>query len=284
MSGIPQLFNEALWQQWLQQSTIDWLMHQFYLYLLVMTRLTGMMMTGPVYSHNSLPMVMRALLAFGLSLAIFPAVVGVQGSAIPLPRTVLNMAGDMGQELLIGFLISFGVMVIMNGIQLAGEMFDQQIGTSIGGLSDPITGVVSQAFGMFLFSFSMFVFVILVPLDGHLMMLGALLETFRGIPVGESIAMESINTLIASLMAQSFLVAVQISAPLLACMTLLTLTVGILGRSVTHIDVFGLGFALRSFLSMLVLVMTLDGTTQVMMAEVPHTLDTLLSFLRTAST
>jgi flagellar biosynthesis protein FliR len=46
--------------------------HHFLLFTLVLSRTSGMMMTAPVYGSSEVPVRIRAMLAFALSLVIAP--------------------------------------------------------------------------------------------------------------------------------------------------------------------------------------------------------------------
>ena len=71
---------------WLRQLDVD----KFLLFTLVLTRVSGLTMTAPIYGSKDIPMQVRALLAFALALLIMPTQWHV---AIAHPGTMLHLPG-----------------------------------------------------------------------------------------------------------------------------------------------------------------------------------------------
>ena len=63
---------------------MDWLaqldMDKFLLFTLVLTRVSGLTVTAPIYGSQEVPMQVRALLAFALAVLIVPGSIGVRES------------------------------------------------------------------------------------------------------------------------------------------------------------------------------------------------------------
>ena len=70
---------------------MDWLaqldMDKFLLFTLVLTRVSGLTMTAPIYGSQEVPMQVRALLAFALAVLIVPTQWDVP---LAYPGTMLN--------------------------------------------------------------------------------------------------------------------------------------------------------------------------------------------------
>jgi flagellar biosynthesis protein FliR len=183
------------------------------------------------------------------------------------PATLTELLRDIAAEFSLGFLLGLGVTVFLSGLQLAGQLIDQQLGLEFGSVVNPdLQGGVS-------ISSQSFFLLVMTPLNGHLMMLSALFETFDAMPVGEAFIFSDAHVLFTELIQKSLLLAVQVAAPIMATMGLVTISMGFLGHSVPQINQLVVGFPVRSLAGMLVLSLTLSGTGRYVVDSVPVVID-----------
>jgi flagellar biosynthesis protein FliR len=191
------------------------------------------------------------------------------------PHTILEYAWTAVGELGLGFALGLGTFTILSGLQLAGELIDQQTGLSLGEIANPGLNITGSATGQFLFLFATTVLLVMRPTGYHLTMLSALLETFRSIPLGQAFVTSQTIDLLRDLVHQSLVLGLQIVAPLLAAMSLVALTMGFLGHSVPQINVMVIGFPVRALMSLTVLVASLSGIAKLVSDVVPRVIDSL---------
>ncbi len=308
---------------WSSRWLLDAALSQFMVYVLVMFRLSGLMLIGPLLGHSAIPTRIRVLLAISLTMIIAPALSQIQergfrqldvngdgvltGTEIPrgireaagltadmagseeaeqfsvtlqefqrataVPSTIFDLVWIVGTELLIGMLLGFGSLVVLAGLQLAGESFDKQAGTAMSEIFNPALDTSVSPTGHLLFLLGTTALLVMLPFDGHLMMLNCLLRTFEVLPVGMAWMDLSTLDLMRHLISQSLVIAVQISAPLLAAMALLSVAMGFLGYTVPQINVLVLGFPIRALLSMAILTVTLTGATEILIEYFPQMLE-----------
>lgn len=309
--------------RWLLESALSY----FTTYLLVLIRLSGLMIIGPFFGHEAIPVRIKVLLVFSLALIVTTCLPNAQergfqqldlnqdgqltGHEIPrglheaavstglnpnqvsvsrseyrevqgVPSTVFDLAWLAGTELVIGMLLGFGVLVVLAGLQLAGETFDQQAGTALSEIFNPALGTSSTPTGQLMFLMGTTVLLVMLPFDGHLMMLMSLLKTFEAIPVG--LAWIDVSTLevLRHLISQSLVIAIQIAAPLLASMALLSVAMGFLGFTVPQINVLVLGFPIRAMLCTVILLVTFSGASELIVDLFPKVLDQITDSLFSA--
>jgi len=176
-----------------------------------------------------------------------------------LPRTLVQYVGQIVREFGLGFVLGIGVLTIFSGLQLAGQIIDQQTGLVLGEIFNPGLELEGSLSGQFLYLFGVATFLVATPLNGHLMVVSALLETFQTLPVGDAVILLSTAELIRSIVHQSFVLAIQVAAPVLATMSLIALAMGFLGHTVPQINILVVGFAVRAMLSLLVLAVSMAG-------------------------
>ncbi|HBN76115.1 MAG TPA: hypothetical protein DD473_09910 [Planctomycetaceae bacterium] len=196
-------------------------------------------------------------------------------SAKGVPSTLFDLIWIASTELAIGMMLGLGVNIILTGLQLAGETFDQQTGTALSEIFNPALGTSISPTGQLFFLLGTTALLVMPPFDGHLMMLMSLMNTFEVIPVGMAWADAGSLEVMRNLMAQSLALSIQIAAPLLAAMALLSVAMGFLGYTVPQVNVLVLGFPIRAMVSLTILTVTLSGAADGIVELFPQVLDAM---------
>lgn len=196
-----------------------------------------------------------------------------------IPPTIANYLWVILGELSLGFVLGLGVRTVLSGLQLAGQMIDQQAGLALAEVFNPGFNTNTSISGTFLFMFGVTVFLLMEPVGGHLMMVSAIIETFQTIPIGEAFVSVTAVELLRDLVHQSLVLAIQVAAPLLAGMSLVALAMGFLGHTVPQINVLIIGFPIRAVTNLLILSLTLSGAARVVVDVIPKVIDHLRSVL-----
>jgi len=296
---------------------------QFYGFTLVLIRLSGLMIVGPIFGQPLVPPSLRVMLVLTMAFVITPTLANhgrivfdkldanhdgvVTRNEVPdslveryeklreaagvaaadgltaadfrmtlrPPRTILEYAWVGVGEFGLGFVMGVGVLTILSGLQIAGQIIDQQTGLSLGEIANPGLNITGSVTGQFLFLFATTVLLVMQPTGYHLTMLSALVETFRSIPLGEAFVTAQAVDLLRDLVHQSLVLGIQVAAPLLAAMSLVALTMGFLGHSVPQINVLVVGFPVRALMSLTVLMASLSGVARLVVDVVPRVIDAL---------
>lgn len=215
--------------------------------------------------------------------------IGSHGRAIPVsafkskflpPETSTEFLRDVLAEFSLGFLLGLGVTVFLSGLQLAGQLIDQQLGLEFGSVVNPdLQGGASISSQMF-FLLGGICLLVMTPLNGHLMILSAVFETFEAMPVGDAFLFGQPHVLFTELIQKSLILAIQVAAPIMAAMGLVTISMGFLGHSVPQINQLVVGFPVRSMAGMLILSLSLTGTGRFIVDSIP----TVINEVQTAIT
>ena len=194
---------------------------------------------------------------------------------LEIPPTLINYAWIVVGEFSLGFVLGLGVTTILLGLQLAGEIIDQQAGLGLANVFNPGFETNASVTGTFLFMLGVTLFVIMEPLNGHLMIVAALVENFQTLPIGEAYVSVTAVELLRDLVHQSLVLAVQVAAPLLATMSLVALAMGFLGHTVPQINVLVIGFPIRALTNLLILSLSVSGAARSIVDVVPKVIDQL---------
>ncbi len=302
---------------------LQWAMLQFYAFTLVVVRISGLMIIGPIFGQPIFPANIRILLVLCLSILITPTLhdqvtagfyeldsdqnqrlskdevpshlqdrfdalvisSGRQGTqelnvndykfVASMPASLLDYAWSILGELTLGFSLGLGVYIILLSLQMAGQMIDQQAGMALGEVFNPGFDMNASLSGQYLYFIGISVFLVLEPVNGHLLLLSSLIDTFQVFPVGEGIVSTNTLDMLQTLMHQSLVLSVKVAAPLLAISALISLAMGYLGHTVPQINVLVIGFPIRAMVSLAVLIFTLSGAADVVIESVPVAIDQL---------
>ncbi|MEO1995524.1 MAG: flagellar biosynthetic protein FliR [Planctomycetaceae bacterium] len=320
---LEQLVSNTL-QDGLAREVLQWQMERFLTFTLVLVRISGLMVIGPLFGQRAIPGSIRILLVFTTALLVTPLIevqsrkgaerldVNQDGQISqsevpeslrdiiddlrrnsglppdsPLPvasfhlpqhsvRSVVDYAAVAVNELSLGLVLGLGVLIVMTGVQLAGELIDQQTGIALGDVFNPGFEMNGSATGQLMFMLST---LILLLVDGHVLMLLSLMETFQLLPLGGAHLSQATIQEVVLLLQPSLILAVQVAAPMLATMSLVALAMGFLGHTVPQINVLVVGFPVRAMINIAVLAFTLSGMSANLVSLLPGLIRSLSDLL-----
>lgn len=193
-------------------------------------------------------------------------------TATPLPTAMSGLLLVVGSEFVLGLLLGLGAMIVLSGLQLAGQVVDQQIGLQFGSIINPDLGGETAISSQLFFMLGGMAVLLMEPIGGHLMLVQTLIETFDAMPVGQAVVFGGTPMLLTEMVHQSLLLAVQVAAPVLATMSLVTVCLGYLGHCVPQFNQLVVGFPIRSAVGILVLAVTLSGVSRVVVDAIPESI------------
>ena len=209
-------------------------------------------MISPFFGSLNVPVYFRAGTCLALSVVLFPVVDGF--TALQAPPTVLMYTAAVLREIFVGWLIGFVSYISFSAIQMAGKVMDMQVGFSIVNVMDPTSGQQAPLIGSFLYNLSV---IVLLVTNGHHMLLAALVESFRTIPLTGISFDASLAELIARFTTGIFLTGVQIALPITFSILLTNVSLGILARTMPSLNIFVVGIPLQIMIGMFVLLMVI---------------------------
>lgn len=196
--------------------------------------------------------------------------------ATEFPPTLLNYLWIVLGELGLGLILGLGVMTVLSALQMAGQMIDQQAGTSLGELFNPELNSSVSVTGEMLYLVGSIIF---LSIGGHRLLLDSLIETFRTFPAGQGFVSLDAVSLVSELVHESLILALQVSAPIMATMSIISLAMGFLGHTVPQINVLVFGFPVKVLAGFFVVCLALSGMGELMADSVPQAIATLRSTL-----
>lgn len=214
-------------------------------FLMVLFRVAGLFVFVPVFSNAAIPGNVRALLAVAVSACLWPMVPKTAVDTSLIGVTVAIVA-----EMSVGFMIGILTSLVYNGIQLGGHLISQQMGLSMATAYDPMFDQQTTVVEDFAFWLTTMVFFVL---GGHRMLIGALVESYHVVPMGHGVPPEMMLRGTLEALQGSFVVAVRLAAPSLLAFFLVTLSMGLMSRTIPQINMMTLGTGLHLITGMVMI-------------------------------
>ena len=219
-------------------------------FLLMLTRISGIFLISPFFGSMNIPMFFRVGIALAMSVVLFPVVDGL-GTPETSPSIIMFGAAVLG-ELFIGWLIGFVAYISFAAITMAGKVMDMQVGFAVVNVVDPTSGQQIPLIGSFLYNLAV---IILLVTNGHHMLIAALVESFRAVPLAGLEANISLALIIANFTGTIFLTGMKIAMPITFAILLTNVGLGILSRTMPQMNIFVVGIPMQLMIGLFVLSM-----------------------------
>lgn len=221
------------------------------LFLTLLFRTSGLMLTAPVLNSRSIPSPLKIAITLVMALLIFmifPENNGIN-TLEGLPMLIILVS-----ELMVGLIMGYVAQLIFHAIQLAGQSIDMQMGFGIVNVMDPQSGLQVPLIGTFKHLLAILIFLII---NGHHWLLQGLLLSYDVVPINTmSFNIKFIEGLI-SLTSNMFIIAFQIAAPMVGVLFITDFIMGIISRTVPQMNVFLVGMPAKILIGFVVLIIVI---------------------------
>jgi flagellar biosynthetic protein FliR len=256
---------------------LDWYFAPLIVFTLVLSRVSGLVMTAPLLMSAEIPLQIRGLLTVAIAALLTPTQFG---AAIDYPRDLVGYAVLIGGELLLGMVLGAGVMIVLAGVQIAGQLISQLSGMSLADVFNPGFDSEVPLVAHLLYLTTLAVFLLI---DGHRYLMGALLDTFATIPPGGGRLPATLAETIAALLTESFSLGIRAAAPAMAALLLATVLLGLISRTIPQINVMVVGFGVNSLITLGMLAISLSSMVFVFQDAFTPAIDEIIQSLNAAT-
>ncbi|MGC8229771.1 flagellar biosynthetic protein FliR [Pseudobacillus badius] len=248
----------------------------FSVLLLIIVRVSTFFITMPLFSHRAIPAMHRIGLAVLLAWMMYYTM-DVGPLEIDGRYFLLIL-----KEALVGLLIGLSAYMMIAAIQIAGGLIDFQMGFAIANVIDPQSGTQSPLMGQYLY---MFALLLLLALNGHHLMLDGIFYSYQYVPI-DQLSLHFDSGSLAGYMSRAFssmfLIAFQMSMPVVATLFLVDVALGIVARTVPQLNIFVVGFPVKigvAFIVMTVVIGLMFTVIQKLFELMLYTMRDVMSLL-----
>jgi flagellar biosynthetic protein FliR len=213
-------------------------------------RLSAFVMASPLWGHSSAPRQVKIGLTALICVAITPTLP-------PMPEApIMSWAGlgIMVEQVMIGAAMGVVMHVIFATVQAAGDFIALQMGLGFATFFSPDTGTNTMILARVFYMITLLMF---LAMNGHLLALEILVNSFTTLPIGAGVNLEAFE-LLARFGNTIFVLGLKLALPVVSALLIINLSLGILNRSAPQLTVFSIGFpmSLTAGVCLLMVLMT----------------------------
>lgn len=215
-------------------------------------RVGGFVLAAPIASETVIPKLVKIVLSLSLAFLMAPLI------RIPEGLSIFSGAGSLAaaQEVLIGVAIGMVVQLTFEALTFAGQTISLSMGLGFATLVDPQRGANTTVLGQMFMIIGMLTY---LALNGHLVLLGALAESFQTLPIGAAHIDKNFLVSVVLWGAHVFESGLLIALPAVIALVIVNLALGVVTRAAPQLNLFGIGFTITLLCGFFVLIAGLDG-------------------------
>lgn len=217
---------------------------QVALFIWPLMRISAMFVSVPLFSIRAVPARVRLVLSVAITLVIMPLLP-------PLPTVeMFSYTGFMMAltQVMIGLTSGFILQMVFAAVVFAGQGIALSMGLGFSMMVDPQNGQQVPVIAQF---YTVTTTLIFISLDGHLLLIQMLLDSFKTLPIGiDGIDKAGIWSIIAW-SSRMFAGGLLLAMPVIASLLLVNVIFGVAARAAPQLQIFSVGFPVTLMLGLL---------------------------------
>jgi flagellar biosynthetic protein FliR len=243
-----------------------------FVWMMAFVRTGGLLAMLPVFSGRSIPVQVRVAMAAFLAWTVATTL----QTPVTMPSDLITLTLVMAHEMIIGLLMGLGARLVFYAIEMAGAIMSTELGLSMSSLIDPVSQNNPTPIGLAMYHVAGLLFLLS---GAHHYVFAAFLRSFELSPPGLLSFHANAGEVFVRCTGNIFLVALQISAPIMAVNFMVTLTFAILGKAAPSMNVFAESFAARILIGLTLLGLTVGVTAQLVLSELRQAPELMLRLI-----
>ena len=229
----------------------------------------------PALFPSSTPNAVKVGLTLVIAYIVMP---GVDYSTVSNINNIFPFIMNCINEAAAGLTLGFVINLCFASFRFAGNLMDLQVGFSMMSFFNPNTNSNTTLIENAMYWFSIVIFFLI---DGHHMIIRALIESFNIIKPGNLILnTDSINIIILAFI-QYFAIGVKIAIPIVIIILITDLTMGLIARTVPQLNIMVLGLPVKILIGLLAFSISLPIFMKYIIAAYQQLPDIFQGFYKT---
>jgi flagellar biosynthetic protein FliR len=222
------------------------ILNQAALFIWPLMRISAMFVSMPLFSIRAVPARVRLVLSVAITLVVMPLLP-------PLPAVeMFSYTGFLMAiaQVLIGLTSGFILQLVFAAIVFAGQGIALSMGLGFSMMVDPQSGQQVPVIAQF---YTVTATLIFVSMDGHLLLIQMLLDSFKALPIGiDGIDKANIWSIL-MWSSRMFAGGLLLAMPVVASLLLVNVTFGVAARAAPQLQIFSVGFPVTLMLGLLLI-------------------------------
>ncbi len=239
-------------------------------FLLLFFRFAGLFISVPIFSHQNIPMNIKASMAFVFTIVFYSSM-----PPLTIAITVPSIFIAILSELLFGLAIGTILVLAYNAITFAGGLISFMMGFSMASAIDPQSGVSMPIISQFL---SLMGLMVLLSIDMHHWIFLYINESLSAIPLGGFIMSENFYDYTIMATVNMLQVGFMIAFPIIALIILQDIIFGMIMKTMPQFNLLVIGFPIKIGLGFVVLIVTFASTMLILKGQMINAFNYLEMF------
>lgn len=221
-------------------------------FLFPLFRISAFFMVVPLIGTRLVPVRVRLSFAIAVTLVVMPLLP-------PLPSVdglSLSLYIMIAEQLLIGFSLGFFVQILFQVVVLGGQIISYQMGLGFASITDPTNGISVVVLSQF---YAMMTMMLFLSLNGHLVLIDVIVDSFRIIPVGAG----TVSTVVLERVFLSgswlFAAATLMAMPAIIALLIVNFAFGIMTKAAPQLNIFAIGFPFTMVFGIFIVWVSMTG-------------------------
>ncbi len=212
-------------------------------FALALVRAAAWLFVSPPFNTKIIPTTVKAGVAASLALAAAPHV-----AKSPMPLDTGGFLAALVTQVLIGITLGLFTLVLVNALQTAGALVDLFAGFSLAAIIDPLNNAQVAVFGRL---YELLAITLLFSTNAYLVLVNGWFRSFDVVPA-HGLGIADISNVLTKNLGQFLIAAIEIAGPVLGCLFLAEVSLGLLSRAAPQLNIFSLAFPLRVVVALVV--------------------------------
>ena len=231
--------------------------------LLLSSRIGAMLLATPLFSSADVPVRVRVLIVVGLSIALCAGLGLVPDAAgtrrddlVALAAHPLRLFGAALTEVGLGITMALAIHVAFSAFALAGGILDVQLGFGLSQVFDPTSGTQAPVLTI---AFNRIGVIVFFLVNGHHALVRAIAFSLQRFPLGAPWPIQSVVPAMLSHVVALFGLCVALMAPIMFCILLTELVLGVLARNLPQVNMLTMGMPVKIVVGLAALCVWFSG-------------------------
>ncbi|MDH4945383.1 flagellar biosynthetic protein FliR [Sulfurimonas sp. C5] len=239
-------------------------------FLLLFFRFAALFLAVPIFSHQNIPMTIKAAMAFFFTIVFYSSMPPLTIS-LDIPTIILAILS----EFIFGLAIGVALQLAYHVITFAGGQISFTMGFSLASAIDPQTGVSMPIISQFL---SLIALMVLFALNLHHWVLLFVDASLKTVPLGGFLMSEDFFNYTIHATSNMFLVGFMIAFPIIALSWLADVIFGMLMKTMPQFNLLVIGFPIKIMVAFVVIIATITATMLIVKGQMQEAFNTLEMF------
>ena len=222
-------------------------------FLVVFTRIAAAVMILPGVGEAFVPMRVRLLFAMLLTLVVSPL---ISSHLPPEPRTLVDLFRLVFLEIVVGVYLGMVARIMLLTLDTAGRIIGLTIGMANAEVFNPSISSQASLRGLLLTTMGV---MLLFATNMHHLFILAIVDSYKVFPAGAIFEWGDSAFVIARLIADSFRLALQLTAPFIVISLIFFMGLGMLARLMPQLQIFFVGLPVQLAGGLLIFSIIISG-------------------------